>query len=80
MNGPNKLVFVPVKPFQPSVMWSSSLLGPFLSYEEKEEAVCVLFTREPYSQHFFVTCEFSTLEAAVCMLCTYATVKENGLT
>jgi hypothetical protein len=65
MNGPNKLVFVPGRPFQPSLMFTSragsylsgtppgltlkryttverhgrdkhsSLLGPFLSYEEK---------------------------------------------
>ncbi len=29
-------VFIPGKPFQASVMQHSSLLGPFLSYEENE--------------------------------------------
>jgi hypothetical protein len=34
MNGPNKLVLVFGKPFQPHVMPYSSLLGPFVSYIE----------------------------------------------
>jgi hypothetical protein len=35
-NGPNKLVGVPSKPLQPSVMQHFRLLGPFVSDEENK--------------------------------------------
>jgi hypothetical protein len=55
MYGSNRLEFVSCKTFQSSVMKSSSLLDPFVSYEENK--VLWIHLQGPYSQHyiFFVT-------------------------
>ncbi len=49
--GPLDRVFVPGKPFWQSVMKYSSLLCPFLSYEEKEIADILHVS---YSQQFLL--------------------------
>jgi hypothetical protein len=55
MYGSNRLKFVSNKTFQSSVMKSSNLLDPFVSYKENE--VLWIHLQGPYSQHyiFFVT-------------------------
>ncbi len=67
MYGPNRLELVSRKTLQSSVIRCSSLLDPYISYEENE--VLWIHLQGPYSQHyiFFITYIWAQ-QPRVCLL------------